>query len=77
MATNKKISQLPLKDEPLPTDVVPLVDTGVTPISTKRTMLSSIIAVFRGVAGGVASLDANGKLPSLQLPDEIDGGTYS
>lgn len=68
MATNKKISQLPLKEEPLPTDVVPIVDTGVTPISTKRAMLSGIIAAFRGVAGGVASLDSNGKIPTLQLP---------
>ena len=75
MANNKKISELPLKETPQPQDFLPLVDTGVTPISTKRTMLASIIAVFRGVAGGVASLDSGGKIPPHQLPP-IDGGTY-
>lgn len=76
MATNKKISQLPNKDEPLPTDIVPIVDTGVTPISTKQTTLANIIATFRGVPSGVASLDSNGKIPVLQLPGLAINDTF-
>lgn len=76
MTTNKKISQLPNKDEPLPTDIVPIVDTGVTPISTKQTTLAKIISTFRGVPSGVASLDLNGKIPVTQLPGLAINDTF-
>lgn len=72
--SNKKISELPVKTDPLPADFVPIVDTGVTPITTKRTTLRNIVEVFKGAPDGVASLDGNGKIPALQLPSGIGGG---
>lgn len=76
MASNKKISQLPVKIAPTALDVVPIVDTGVTPISTKQTTLANIIAAFRGISNGVASLDSNGKIPVLQLPALAINNTF-
>jgi hypothetical protein len=49
---NKKISELPVKVEPELTDIVPIVDTSVTPINTKRTTVGALLALVGGPSGG-------------------------
>jgi hypothetical protein len=76
MSAFKRISDLPLKAEPSPEDIVILVDTGVTPISTKKTTLAGILAAFRNVPSGLAILDENGKIPTTQLPPLAINNTF-
>lgn len=80
---NKKISELPLKAAPQPTDIVPIVDTGVTPIATKRTTFANVLnalSVLRfddiGSPNGVAGLDSSGKIPPGQLPPIAINSTF-
>lgn len=73
--SNKKISELPLKNTPSVDDIVPIVDVDVSPRMTKKTTLANILnalSVLRadniGIPGGVAGLDVFGKIPVAQLP---------
>lgn len=75
MALNQRISDLPRKPEPELSDIVLIVDTGVTPVSTKQTPFANILNAFNllssgdlGTPGGVAVLDINGKVAINQLP---------
>lgn len=76
MTLNKRISDLPSKPEPQPSDIVLIVDTGVTPISTKKTTLSDVLSSFRNVPSGLAILDSNGKIPATQLPPLAINNTF-
>lgn len=71
----KKISELDPKGNLAPTDIIPIVDTELTRRKTKRTTVQDLInevnAVTqpeKGAAGGVATLDANARLHTSQLP---------
>jgi hypothetical protein len=76
MTVNKKISELPDKPLPEPSDIILLVDTGVTPISTKKTTLADMLASFRNLPNGLAILDAAGKIPATQLPPLAINNTF-
>jgi hypothetical protein len=66
---NKKISELPFKSAPVAGDIIPIVDaTNPSNLATKRTTVGSVFAAFSGSPNGVASLDAEGKVPITQLP---------
>lgn len=72
---NKKISELPTKATPAAADLLPIVDTGVTPLATKKTTFADVLNAFDvvsnstvGQPGGPASLDISGKIPISQLP---------
>lgn len=80
---NKKISELPLKTAPQPTDFMPIVDMGVTPIATKRTTFGHILEALSilqlndvGVPNGVAGLNSAGKIPANQLPPIAVNNTF-
>jgi hypothetical protein len=75
MAKRKKISQLDPKADLASSDLLPIVDTESTRLRTKRTTVQDIATFVaavpnsaRGVASGVATLDAQGKVPLTQLP---------
>jgi hypothetical protein len=66
---NTKISALPGKAVPAPTDLVPIVDTAnPNNLATKKTTLADMVSVFKGVPNGVAGLDNFGKIPAEQIP---------
>jgi len=74
---NEKISDLPEKLNPTATDFVPLVDsTDPGNLVTKKTTLGAILRNLlsedqKGVPLGVATLDATGKIPASQIPEDI------
>lgn len=64
---NRKISELPEKVTPGLADVIPVVDTAVSPITTKRITVGSLTALFSagatgatGVSGGAGPAGASG-----------------
>lgn len=74
---NEKISDLPEKLNPTANDLVPLVDTADPDnLVTKKTTLGAILRNLlseeqKGAPLGVATLDAAGKIPVAQIPDDI------
>jgi hypothetical protein len=72
----KKISELDLKDNPAPTDLIPIVDMSLTRRKTKKTTLADLVELVdavpntdRGVPGGVATLnETTGRLEPDQVP---------
>lgn len=72
---DKKISELPQKLLPAPTDALPIVDTTAGPLITKKTTFANVLQAFSllsrsdiGTPSGAASLDNAGKVPVEQLP---------
>lgn len=72
----KKISELDPKGDLAPSDFIPIVDTELARRKTKRTTVQDILnevnAVTqpeKGAPEGVATLDANAKLNTAQLPN--------
>lgn len=72
---NKKISELPLKNTPSASDIIPIVDTNAAPLATKKTTLANVLTALNilrtsniGIPGGVAGLNVFGKIPVEQLP---------
>jgi hypothetical protein len=74
---NEKISDLPEKLNPTANDFVPLVDADdPNNLVTKKTTLGAILRNLlseeqKGAPLGVATLDATGKIPVSQIPDDI------
>ena len=71
----QKISELEPKDDLQLTDIVPIVDMNVARRKTKRTSIQDIADAIdavprasKGVAGGVATLDSNARIPAAQMP---------
>jgi hypothetical protein len=71
----KKISELEPKDDLALSDIVPIVDMGVSRRKTKQTSIQDIAEVIdavprasKGVAGGVATLDSSARVPAAQMP---------
>lgn len=71
----KRISELEPKGDLSPSDIIPIVDTDLTKRKTKRTTVQDLInevnAVTqpeKGAADGVATLDANARVPAAQMP---------
>lgn len=77
MSDGIKISDLPLELNPDADDLLPIVDTSdPNNYITKQTTLGAILrnllsTADLGIPGGVASLDATGKVPLAQLPANI------
>jgi hypothetical protein len=66
---NTKISALPEKALPAPTDLVPIVDTAnPNNLATKKTTLADVVSVFKGVPNGIAGLNDFGKIPAEYIP---------
>ena len=71
-----RISDLPVKLQPVETDLVPIVDTSnPDDLITKQTTIGAILrnlitSAQNGAPGGVASLDDSGLIPVSQLPPE-------
>lgn len=71
----KKISELEPKDDLALSDIVPIVDMGVSRRKTKQTSIQDIAEVIdavprasKGTAGGVATLDSSARVPAAQMP---------
>lgn len=71
----KKITELEAKPQPALTDIVPIVDMALVNRKTKKTTLQDLRELFdavpnaeKGAASGVATLDAQGRLPVTQVP---------
>ena len=58
--SNKKISELPSKETPSQNDIVPIVDTSVSPLTTKNTTIGAILALFGDTGGGTGGVGATG-----------------
>jgi hypothetical protein len=75
--SNKKISALPDKLNPASTDIIPIVDASdPNNLVTKKTTLGAILRnlIFedqKGAPLGVATLDADGKIPTAQIPLDV------
>lgn len=66
---NTKISALPEKATPAPSDLVPIVDVAnPNNLVTKKTTLADVVSVFKGVPNGIAGLNDFGKIPVDQIP---------
>jgi len=75
--SNTKISALPEKAAPAPTDLVPIVDTAnPNNLATKKTTLADVVSVFKGVPNGIAGLNDFGKIPAEQIPAIAISNTF-
>ena len=57
---NRKISELPSKEVPSQNDIIPLVDTSVSPLTTKNTTIGAILALVEYAGGGTGGVGATG-----------------
>lgn len=72
---NRKISELPEKVTPGTNDIIPVVDTSVSPIATKRITIGALVEF---VKTQVATLDPDtGQLEESQLPAKAITETYN